>query len=149
MQIGVDGYRSSKEDWIRAHQVPVDDLPQITDEESLVAGKFGMSEEEYKRSQYALELSLVALKQRTGIVGELVTDWLQKNRVRGEVAAVWLKTLEGKFRIEVTTLRGTIPIFIREEVIDDLLEGGSLVAKDAIDRLLAANLATLIEKRAS
>jgi hypothetical protein len=149
MDIRVDGYRSSNEDWIKAHQVPADALPPITEEESLVAGKLGISAEGYQRSKYAGDLSRPALEQRADVVGEIVAEWLRERRVSGEVVGVWLRTFEGKYRVEVKLHDGSKLIFIREELVDDLLEGGSEAALDNLNRLLAANFSRLSEQRAS
>jgi hypothetical protein len=149
MEIRVDGYRSTGEDWLLAQRISMSELPAITDEEAQVAGKLGISPEDYRRSKYAADLSRSALEQRASVVGRIVSDWLQEHHRPGKVVAVWLKTLEGKFRVEVADRTGSQLIFVQEELIDDLLECGSLEARDDLDRLLAANFGTKMDKRAS
>jgi len=140
MDIRVDGSRSTSEDWFLASRASLSELPPVTREEALVAAKLGISEEDYQRGAYASDLSRRALEERADVVGHLVADWLSRNGLTGKVASVWLKTLEGKFRVDVTLNRGSHLLFINEELIDDLLDSGLREAQERLDRLLASNL---------
>jgi hypothetical protein len=139
MDIRVDGYRSTNEDWLTAHRIPFDELPPITDEEKQVAKKLGISAEEYLRSRYAGDLSRKELERRAEVVGALLERWLIQRGLSGTVVGVWLKTLEGRFRVEIERPDGIQIVFLKEDLINDLLDSGSREAQEGLDRLLAAN----------
>ena len=149
MEIRIDGSRSTSENWLFAHTVPSSKLPPITPEEQSVAEKLGISAEEYLRSRYAGDLTRDQLKKRAETVGGLVERWMSHRGVSGRVVAVWLKTFEGKFRIEIDGSEGSQLIFISEDLINDLLDAGSRGAQEDLDRLLAANFGLAEPAKAS
>jgi hypothetical protein len=140
MEIRVDGYRSTNENWLAAHRIPSSELPPITLEEEQVAEKLGISAEEYLRSRVAGDLSRGELEQRAEVVGNLVNRWLSQRALSGTVVSVWLKTLEGKFRVEIAGPEGIQLLLLKEDLISDLLDAGSREAQGSLDRLLTANL---------
>jgi len=139
MDIRVDGYRSTNEDWLTAHRIPFSELPPITAEEQQVAERLGISAEEYVRSRYAGDLSRKELERRAEVVGTLVERWLSQRGFSGTVVGVWLKTLEGRFRVEIERPDGIQMVFLKEDLINDLLDSGSREAQENLDRLLTAN----------
>jgi hypothetical protein len=139
MEIRVDGYRSTNENWLTAHRIPSSELPPITPEEEQVAEKLRISPEEYLRSRYAGDLSRGDLEKRAEVVGNLVAQWLSRHGLSGTVVSVWLKTYEGKFRLEIAGPEGIQMLFLKEDLIDDLLDSGSREAQESLDRLLTAN----------
>src|SRR5258708_2643565 len=137
--MGVGGYRSTNEDWLAAHRIPSSYLHPITAEEKQVAERLGISAEEYLRSRYAGDLSRRDLEKRAEVVGGLIERWLSRHGLTGTVESVWLKTLEGKYRVEVAGPEGIKLVFLKEDLIDDLLDSGSRAAEESLDRLLTAN----------
>ena len=149
MEIRVDGYRSTNESWLFAHRISSEQLPKITVEEKNVAEKLGLSPEEYLRSRFAGDLSRGELEKRASVVGDLVAKWMHDHSVAGSVASVWLKTFEGKFRVEVVGAGGGRIVFLDEELVDELLNCGSREAEESIDRLLSANFTIRAAQKAS
>jgi hypothetical protein len=149
MEIRVDGYRSTNEDWLTAHRIPSSELPPITPEEKQVAEKLGISPEEYLRSRYAGDLSRAELEKRATVVGNLLDLWLSSRGLSGTVLSVWLKTFEGKFRVEIAGPEGVQLVFLKEELIDDLLDSGSREAQESLDRLMTANFGRAAATQAS
>ena len=140
MEIRVDGNRSTSENWLTAHRLPSSELPPITPEEEKVAEKLGISPEEYLRSRYAGDLSRGDLEKRAKLVGNLLNRWLSSRGLSGTVTSVWLKTFEGKFRVEIEAPDGMKILFLKEDLIDGLLDSGSREAQESLERLLTANL---------
>jgi hypothetical protein len=140
MEVRVDGNRSTNDSWLEAHRIPAQALPAITEDEQRVAEKLSISSEEYSRSKYAAELTKTQLQQRALKVGQLIENWLRKHDESAVVKAVWLKTFEGKYRVDVETYGAVQNVFVREELIDDVLDSGSHEAKLSLDRLLSLNL---------
>lgn len=139
MEIRIDGNRSSSESWLESHRIPVQELPAISEEEQRVADKLAISAEEYRRSKYAAELTKKQLELRALKVGQLVEHWLRAHQVKAEIKAVWLKTFDGKYRIDVDVDGVAQLVMITEDLMDDILDSGSQEAQRSFDRVLAAN----------
>jgi hypothetical protein len=148
MDIRVDGSRSDTESWIQAHEIPLEQLPALSDEEISVAGKLAIPVDEYRRARYAVEISRKHLEERASKVGLLVQKWMADHSLSGRVDSVWLKTLAGKYRVDI---EGTKPhlLFFEEDAVDDMLEGGSEEASHKFDRVLSLNLLDAREAAAS
>ena len=149
MQIHVDGYRSSDENWLYAHNLPSQELPELSREEHQVAEQLGVSAEDYARGKFAGDRTRGELEQRASRVGNLVDAWLWQNLLAGSVKAVWLKTFQGKFRVDIETEEQVSFCFLDEDLVDALLDSGSLEAQHQIERSLAANFGLVRELRAS
>ncbi len=139
MEIQVDGNRSSSESWLESHRIPVQELPVLSDEEQRVAEKLAISAEDYRRSKYAAELTKKQLELRAMKVGRLVEEWLRSRQVKAEIKTVWLKTFDGKYRIDADVEGVGQSVMITEDLVDDLLDAGSQEAQRSFDRVLTAN----------
>jgi hypothetical protein len=139
MQILIDGNRSTNESWLVAHRVSEQELPAITPEEETVAGKLSISTDDYRRSKYAAELTKRELESRALKIGQIVENWLRNRNISAEVESVWLKTFDGKFRIDVKVAGKIEYLHISEDLVDDIFDSGSREAQQSLDRLLAAN----------
>ena len=149
MEVRIDGNRSTSESWLEAHRIPLQELPAITDDEQRVAEKLAISSEEYRRSKYAADLTKQQLQLRAFKVGQFVESWLRNHQLLAEVKSVWLKTFDGKFRIDVEINTMQQSVFIAEDLMNDILDSGSSEAQRSLDRLLAANFGILEGARAS
>ena len=148
MDIRVDGSRSDTESWIQSREIPVDQLPSLSEEEMSVAGKLAIPIDEYRRARYAAEISRKHLKDRATRLGLLVQNWLSDHEFSAHVSSVWLKTFAGKYRVDIG---GATPhrLFFEEELVDDMLEGGSEEARHRFNRVLSLNLLETREAQAS
>jgi hypothetical protein len=149
MEVRVDGSRSTSENWLRASVATDPELPKLTPEERLIAEKLGIAAEEYARSKYAIELTDVELRDKAVIVGEFVQAWLDVHQLPASVESVWLKTFEGKYRLELSFGAKHNLIFVDESLIDQMLEEGSSRAKNGLEHLLQMNLLPAQAARAS
>lgn len=140
MEIQVDGNRSTSDSWLEANRIPLQSLPVLTPDEQTVANKLAIPYEAFSRSKVAAEITRQQLQNRASRLGLLVETWLQKQKVNANVTAVWLKTFEGKFRIDVQMGNIVENVFITEELVDDLFDSGSREAEQRMDRLLSVNL---------
>ncbi len=139
MEIRIDGNRSSSENWLESHRIPVQELPAISEDEQRVAEKLAISAEDYRRSKYASELTKKQLELRAMKVGQLVGSWLRSHHVKAEIKAVWLKTFDGKYRIDVDVDGVAQSVIITEDLMDDILDAGSQEAQRSFDRVLTSN----------
>jgi len=77
-QVVVPGsHKGSMEDWYRAQNAPVNDLPPLTAEQKEMAAKFGVSEEEYQRGVLVGRYGDLRQHQRGQALGNRVADILQ------------------------------------------------------------------------
>ena len=140
MDIRVDGNRSSIENWATAQAASVQDLPALTEEQRIVAGKLGLKDESYARSLYAGDLERKSLEKKAKQAAELV-ERLASRKVPGlRVDDVWLKTFDRKFRFDVDLNGSSAPIFVSEDLIDELFENGSRSAEEQIVRIIDISL---------
>jgi hypothetical protein len=149
MEVRVDGSRSSSENCLRASLAPISELPRLTPEEEEVAQRLGIQSEPYARERYAQELTDADLRDRALKLGNLVQAWLNQNQVIGTVDSVWLKTFEGKYRIELSLGGKPNLIVVDESLIDELFEQGSTNARICLEHILEVNLLPVQAVRAS
>ena len=140
MQVQVDGSRSTAESWAEAHSASPQSLPVLSHAEQLAATRLALSSEAYSRSKYAIELTRQQLEQRASTLGRLVQEWLAEHGLSSEVRSVWLRTFEGKFRVDVQSHGSLQRVFVDEDLADDLLDRGSRETMDRLDTLLSASL---------
>ncbi len=149
MEIRIDGFRSSSDNWTRAQFASLDDLPRLSPEEQEVAEKLGLSAEAYARSRYASDLTLPELRERTQRVADLIVHWLAGRDIAAEVESVSLRTFEGKFKARVNRDRSTTVIDIDEDLVDDLLGRGLPSAEHRVERLFRAHFGVHSTAKAS
>ncbi len=149
MEIRVDGNRSTSESWMDARRVSLQDLPPISEEEQRVAEKLAISFDEYRRSKYAAELTKKGLQIRASKVGHLVEGWLRGHGFKAETTSVWLKTFDGKYRIDVVVQGDLQSVFVDEGLIDEMLDSGAREAEQRFDRIMTANFGLFEVARAS
>lgn len=149
VQILVDGSRSSTESWVQAYRMPVEELPSISQDEQSVAGKLAIPPDDYRRSKYAADLTKQQLELRASKVGQLVQNWLRLHGIKAETTAVWLKTFEGRYRVEVRIGDQVHSFFLAEETMDDLLDAGSQEAQQKFEVVLRTNFGLFEAMKAS
>ena len=149
MEVRVDGSRSSSENWLRASLISSRELPKLGADEEEVARKLGISVESYARSRYAGDLTTLELEQRAEKLGRVIQAWLVARQIQGSVDFVWLKTFEGKYRIDVEVKGKHTLIFIDESLVDEMFESGSVQAERGFQHILELNLLPAEAVRAS
>ena len=69
--------------------------------------------------------------------------------VQGSVSFVWLKTFEGKYRVDVESGGKHSLIFVDESLVDEMFENGSAQAERGLQHILELNLLPAEAVRAS
>ena len=141
MEIAVDGWRASVEDWDAVRSMPVDQLPPLTEQQKQVAKKLGVPEPDYARSALAGERSQAALLQRTQRLGRVLWERMQAAGLPGEIVRVVLRTFEGRFDVELRVNGGKLPLRIDEDIVDDYFDRGSIDSEERLGRILERALA--------
>ena len=140
MEIRVDGNRSSAENWMRAQNASIRELPILSPEQKTVANKLGLCDEDYARSAFAGDLERENLKKKAQQAARLIGQ-LASRKVPGiRVESVWLKTFDRKFRFDLEFNGSDALIFVSEDLIDELFESGSRLAEEQLLRIVDLGL---------
>ncbi len=136
VKIAVEGMRIGSTNWDAAHELSPQDLPPLNDAQREAARKMRMSEEDYARGFLAGEWSRSALLAKTERLARLLADFLKQLASGSALHRVVLSTTDRRFDVEIIHNGHSIPVKIREDVVDDLFEGGSSEAEKKILKIL-------------
>jgi hypothetical protein len=136
MEVIVTGWRSTTDAWAKAHLAPFSDLPPLSNEQADVAGKLGLSAEEYIRSAYAGELSKPELVSKAEGIGKLVERIAKTYAPSARIDKVLLETYLGLVRLSGTAGNSEFRIDVEEDLIDDLMRGGSKELLERLERIV-------------
>jgi hypothetical protein len=140
MQIAVDGPRGSASAQDAVRRIPKEGLPQLTEAQKRVARQLGASEEAYARMILEGERAHDELLVKTEMFARLLQKKLRETGSKAEIENVLLRTLDGKFEVEIDVNGRVVPLRIREDLIDDLFEAGSPDAEERLARILRTTL---------
>jgi hypothetical protein len=149
MEVFVRGTRSSTQDWIRAQQVPLSELPSLDEEQKTEARLMHRSEEDYARSIYAAQLTQRATLQRMLKFGHWLNARVEERNPECHVSSVTLDTWKGRYQVLVSGGEEPIDFEMDEELVERFLTTGSVELEKSIFRLLEINLPQQRVARAS
>src|SRR5207248_7155701 len=112
-----------------------EDLPPLNQVQREAAKKMKVSEEEYARSFVAAEQSKAALLAKTERLARFISDQISRIAPNAKVQRILLSVDHG-FEVELMIEGASTPVRIREELVDDFFEGGSVEAEKGIIRIL-------------
>jgi hypothetical protein len=95
-----------------------------------------VSEEGYARSFVAGEKTSNWLLEKTKRFADFLQERVPAFRSGAQIESVILRTTERRFDVEVRVNGGTIPVRIREALVDDIFESGSGQAERSLGRVL-------------
>jgi|SRR5579863_4089607 len=147
MEIAVDGWRAAAADWDAVRNVPVDELPPLTEQQQEVARKLGISDADYRRSAFAGERSREALLAKTERLARLLARLLRPLNADASVQTVTLRTFDEKFDITIAAGQRIIPVRISEDLVDSLFESGSEEAERRLIRILESAVPARIREQ--
>lgn len=136
MEIAVDGWRSGVADWDAVRNLPAEQLPQLSDEQRAVARKLGIPEQDYARSVVAGERSREALLVKTERLARLLEQRIAALGIDGRINRVTLRTIQGRFDVEVQVNGRTLPLRIDEALVDDYFDNGSADSEQRLAQIL-------------
>jgi hypothetical protein len=140
MQIAVDGTRGSASAQDAVRRIPKEELPPLTEAQKKVARQLGASEERYARMLLEGERAHDELLVKTELFAKLVEKKLREIDSTAKIQNVLLRTLDGKFEVELDVNGRIVPLRIREDLIDDLFEAGSPDTEERLARILRTTL---------
>ncbi len=139
-EIHVSDYSSSVDEWRKAQQAPLSELPDLTAEQKSVARKFGITEEEYARNVLAGSYGHQRMRERATGLGKAVRDVLQSLGRGHRVIAVSRDMDRVGWIVRIETQQRDVDVFVSQQLTDDLLDSGSAEERE---RLRARVLSSL------
>jgi hypothetical protein len=136
MNISVAGIRVSATDWDAVRDMPESSLPPLSPEQRVVAQKMKIAEVDYARSAFAGERTQEKLLAKTEAFARLLERKVRERDAATKVESVTMQTIEHKFDIELVRDGRTIPVRIDENLVDDLLESGTVDADQRLGRII-------------
>jgi hypothetical protein len=141
MEIVIEGWRAGSEERKAAANAAAADLPALTEEQKTVAKKMGISEEAYARSTYAGRRNQERLTEKTKRFARILEKRLAALAEGARIDRVRLVTIEHEYRVDISTNGKIIHFRLPEEMVDDLIEGGSASIEEQIANRLEHVLA--------
>lgn len=135
-KIGVDGMRFGASESRDAQSIPKEDLPPLTDAQREVARKLGVSEEGYARSFVAGEKTWNSLLKKTKRFADFLQQHVTSVASAAQVESVMLRTTERRFDVAVRLGDRSVPVRVKETLVDDLFESGSEQAERNLRRII-------------
>ena len=132
MEISVDGIRASVADWRAVQSLPAAELPKLTEAQRQVARKLNISEEDYARSALAGQRTTESLLAKTETLARFLDQRVKAIDGATSIERVALRTYEHRFDVELNRNGQRFHLRVEENLVDDLLEGGSSEARERL-----------------
>ncbi len=123
-QVFVSDYTSSVEEWREAMTVPRAQLPPLSDQQSEVARKFGISDEEYARAVLAGQYGETRMKDRGQALGRAIQSILGGLGSDYRLVAVKAEMFNGRWVARITAPDKVANVAVPRELADDVLDSG-------------------------
>jgi len=147
MEIAVDGWRPGAAEWDAVRNLPVEQVPALSNEQREVAKKLGIAELDYARSAEAGRRSQGLLLVRTEQLARLLVRLLEERTavfgMDGRINRVTLRTVQDRFDVEMQINGRTVPLRIEESIVDEYFDAGSIDAEHKLARILDRAVASL------
>jgi hypothetical protein len=137
MEVWVDGPRATDRSRQIAEQIPLPELPPLTEQEREDARRSCWSEEQYARTKFAGEIGAEEWAERVQALGILIESLLREHDPSASLKSLLLETLRGRYRATAQVGDREFRFVVREEVVDDLLEAGKAEALDSMRRIVS------------
>jgi hypothetical protein len=136
MEIAVDGWRSGDADRDAVRNLSAEQLPRLSEEQRAVAKKLGIPEQDYARSVVAGERGREALLAKTERLARLLEQRIAALGIDGRINRVTLRTIQGRFDVEVQVNGRVLPLRIEETLVDDYFDNGSADSEQRLAHIL-------------
>ena len=135
MEVYVRGSRSSAQEWLRAQEIPANELPSLDDEQKAAAKRENVSEEDYARSAYAGALWQEKTLRNTLHFARWLNAKIQERASGFQLDSITLDTWRGRYEVR---LQGEEPVELEldEDLVEKYLTTGAAELERAIFRVL-------------
>ena len=139
-RVELSDYSVSVDEWARAQNAPKSELPELNEAQKAVAGKFGISEEQYARSVLAKRYGMRRLRTRAVRLGEEVERILRDVSSKSRVTRVVADLARERWVIVLQTPSRQVGIAVPREVGDDLLDFSTVEATGILQSKVKSGL---------
>jgi hypothetical protein len=136
MEVYVRGTRLSTQDWLRAQQIPANELPSLNEEQKVEARRTNRSDEEFARRDYAGSLSQQRLLQKMLRFGRWLNRKAEERDPSAKIESITLDTLAGRIEVSARVSGESFEFEIDEDLIERFLTTGSAESERSIFRIL-------------
>ena len=137
-EVHIRSNSSAAEEWKRAMEAPVTELPQLSDAQKEMAKRFEVTEEEYARGELASIYSRQRLKVKGERLGSIVGEILQNLGRAGRVAAVLYEGGKLRWIIRIEMSSGVRNIALAYELVNDVIDSELFQAHQELRQTLDA-----------
>jgi hypothetical protein len=139
-QVDVSDYSVSVDEWRRAQSAPNRELPNLNQLQREIAGKFGISKEEYARSVLAGRYGVQRLRKRTTRLGEEIDKILLEVSPGYRVSKVIAEMFRERWLILIRTSGRDLGVSVPRELGDSFLDSGARGAAEELKARVKAAL---------
>lgn len=139
-EVLVSGYGSSVEEWRRAQRAASSELPELSEAQKDVARKFGVTEEEYKRSVLSLRYGEERTRKRAKALGLIIEELLQQIGDAYRLLAVVAEMGKERWVARVQAPAKTVNIAIDRDLGDDIIDSDTVQDRRRLGALLSESL---------
>ena len=136
MEVYVRGSRSSSLDWVRAQELPANELPPLDEKQKERARRNNVPEEAFARTEYAQQLTAQATLQWLLKFGQWLEGQIEELGSDGKIRSIELDTWSGKIHVEGVTGSEQFSFALEEDVVERFLSTGASELEAAILRVL-------------
>jgi len=122
----VSGVTGSVEDWQRAMNAPKTELPKLNDEQREVAGRMGISEEEYARGVLVGEYGENRQRQRGKVIGLRIEEILEGLGKPYALEALIREGVRERWVARINTPAEPKNVAINLDLADDVIDSGTV-----------------------
>ncbi len=142
LEIVVQGYSTSVEDWAKANRVPTESLPTLTEEQKTFARKFGVKEEDFARSvlagRYGGDRLAADAERFAALLREVVADLAKHNDI--QIMQIFYSAFDRRFTCHLREGSKEFGIEVASSRVADQLDSGDLGLREGLKRLLASKI---------
>ena len=140
-QVFISGMpRSSLEDWRRALRAPSSEWPPLNEGDKAFAHKFGIPEEDYRRSRLLHSYGEERLKKRGTTLGCAVESILSGLGRNDQLVAVIYEAEKPRWVIGVQEPQRVVNVAIPAELADRVVDSNTVQDQQELQTLLLSNL---------
>jgi hypothetical protein len=136
----VSGVTSSVEDWQKAMNAPKGELPKLNEEQKEVAGRMGMSEEEYARGVLVGQYGEQRERARGKRLGEKIEEIMGSLGAPYRLEALIREGVKGRWVARIETPSATKNVAVGVELADDLIDSGTVQDEERLRVLILQSL---------
>ena len=141
--IFISGTTSSTDDWKRALEAPMSELPPLSEEQKDFARRFKVSDEEYARGVLAGKYGESAQRERALKLGDAVVQVLSGLGPQYRLLAVIREAVNFRWVLRIETPIGIRNVQVALDLADDVIDSGVFEVLEQLKQKVVAGVGRL------